>query len=365
MKVLHIIGNLNMGGAEKILTDMLPNMSQNEIDVDLTLLKGGDTVLIKKMMEFTKIDIRILSCKSVYNPWLIFKIIPLLKHYEIVHVHLFPALYWVALAKLISFSRVRLIFTEHSTGNRRLHSKFFNLFDRIVYRVYNKIICITPEVKNVLISKLKISSEKLKVILNGVNIEEIDISIPKSRYDLGYTSESILLIMVGAFRHEKDQDTIIKAMVDLPYHYKLILVGDGARRSLLESLIKINNLEDRVSLLGVRDDVYSLMKMCDVAILSSHWEGFGLSAVESMACGVPTIASNVPGLAEVVSGGGLLFEKGNSESLIENLLLLEESKFYSSVKEKGKIRAQSFDINYMVEQTIELYNEEIQDVYNN
>lgn len=54
--------------------------------------------------------------------------------------------------------------------------------------------------------------------------------------------------------------------------------------------------------------------MADIAILSSHWEGFGLAAVEAMACGTPLIASNVDGLAQVVDSGGLLFEKEMSKT---------------------------------------------------
>ncbi|MCH5719945.1 glycosyltransferase [Niabella hibiscisoli] len=78
--------------------------------------------------------------------------------------------------------------------------------------------------------------------------------------------------------------------------------------------------------MGQRGDVYQLIKMCDLAILSSHWEGFGLSAVEAMACGVPLIASNVSGLSQVVADGGLTFEKGNEKDLVKKSNIFLKTK---------------------------------------
>ncbi|MGL6128692.1 glycosyltransferase, partial [Chryseobacterium artocarpi] len=156
---------------------------------------------------------------------------------------------------------------------------------------------------------------------------------------------------------QKDQDTLIKTLKELPEEYKLLLVGDGERRSILENLIKELNIKDRVTLLGVRSDVYSLLKMSDIAVLSSHWEGFGLAAAEAMACGIPVLASNVEGLAQVVENGGILFEKGNVEDLKTNILKLNDTLYYKEIVKSGIEKSQQYEIQTMVEKLLCLYTE--------
>ena len=98
-------------------------------------------------------------------------------------------------------------------------------------------------------------------------------------------------------------------MIHLPVNFKLILVGEGPLKNSSQMLVQELCLKDRVFFLGNRDDVERIFKTADLSVLSSHWEGFGLVAVEGMAAGKPVIASNVSGLSEIVSGAGVLFEK--------------------------------------------------------
>ena len=175
LKVLHIINSLATGGAEKLIIETLPLLNKTEdVEVELALLNAFD---YQFYIEFKQVhpDIKVIEISkgSVYNPFLIFKIIPLLKNYKILHVHLFPALYWVAFAKLFSFSSIPLFFTEHSTNNRRLRNPIARLVDRFIYLFYNKVICISTEVKNQIKNLLKIPEKKLKVITNGINLNAI------------------------------------------------------------------------------------------------------------------------------------------------------------------------------------------------
>ena len=97
--------------------------------------------------------------------------------------------------------------------------------------------------------------------------------------------------------------------------------------------------------------------MSDIAIMSSHWEGFGLAAAEAMACGIPTIASNVDGLSQVIENGGLLFEKGNVSELLDKVTLLENEEEYNNIKNKGLKKSDQYDINNMVRNIIKLYSD--------
>ncbi|WP_294348894.1 glycosyltransferase [uncultured Sphingobacterium sp.] len=354
MKVLHIINSLHTGGAEKLMLSTLPLLKQMGVDVDLLLLNGEETPFLLKLRQEKDINIMALG-KSLYNPFNIFKLIPYLKTYEIIHVHLFPAMYYVAFAKLITRSKTTLIFTEHNTSNRRLEKAFYIPLERIVYAMYKRVVCITESVKKVLKLKIDSRDDKYKVILNGVEVSSINEVIPHSRASFGFNENEKLICMVAGFRIQKDQDTVVRSLKLLPPHYKLIFIGDGERLPQVKQLAESLNLEDRVKFLGIRTDAYSLIKMCDISVLSSHWEGFGLAAAESMACGIPTIASNVDGLAQVVSDGGLLFEKGNEIDLMNKILALEEYSYYVSIQKRCLESSKKFDVSNTVQQLQTLY----------
>lgn len=116
-------------------------------------------------------------------------------------------------------------------------------------------------------------------------------------------------------------------------------------------------LEDRVHFLGIRDDVERILKTSDIIVLSSNWEGFGLAAVEGMAAGKPVIASNVPGLANVVSDAGLLFTKGKDSDLANKInILIENNDLYHKLSLAAEKRAELFSLDKMVDKYIELYN---------
>lgn len=356
MRVLQIIGSLGIGGAEKLVVETVPLLVDNGVEVDVLLLNGKKTAFYDELKSLNVTNIFSLG-NTFYSINYIFKIIPYLKKYDIVHVHLFPAQYFVVLAKILSFSNVKLIFTEHSTGNKRLNNSFFKYFENFIAKYYTKIICITDEVKNVLIKKLGLDPVKLVTLENGVNLNKINNSVKYDKSNFGYKEEDVVLIMVAAFRAEKDHQTVVNTIAELPRNYKLIFVGDGVLRTTIEESVKSLNLEDRINFLGNRNDVYSLYKMTDIAILSSFWEGFGLSAVEAMACKVPLIASNVDGLAQVVEGGGILFEKQNTKDLKIKILELKDKSYYNITVNNGSLKAQQYDIGEMVKKLQKLYIE--------
>lgn len=364
MRVLQIINSLATGGAEKLILETIPLLRTKGILIDLLVLNGTDYPYMKKLKELNCCTIYSLGNGSLFNPYYVFKIIPYLKKYDLVHVHLFPAQYYAAIAKILSFSKTKLIFTEHSTSNRRILNKRFKYIERFVYSYYIKIVCITKEVKEVVELYTKLPEDRFQVITNGVDLKSISKALPLNRNEIhsSIKEDDILIIQIAGFRIEKDQKTVIRAMTYLENNVKLVLVGDGALRNECEKLVKELFLQDRVLFLGVRTDIAGLLKTATVSVVSSHWEGFGLAAVEGMAVGKPVVVSNVEGLSNVVNGSGLLFEKGNERELakiISELLLNED--YYNSVGKACFERAKQYDITYMVDKQINLYSKLLSD----
>jgi glycosyltransferase involved in cell wall biosynthesis len=359
MKILHIINSLHSGGAEKLLLDTIPLYNKTDLEVDILLLNGEACPFLKLLKKKKCCRIYSLGVGSVYNPALIFKIIPYLQKYDLTHVHLFPALYYVGFAKLITFSKVKLIFTEHNTSNRRLANPFFKILDRNIYKMYEKVVCISKEIQEIVHKHSKKDISFLPIIENGVNLAKINNAkeIKRSEISENLLSSDILIIQVAGFREQKDQKTAIKALFYLKKDVKLLFVGEGLLKKECESLVKSMNLEDRVFFLGERTDVPQLLKSSDIILLSTKHEGLSLSSIEGMASGRPFVASRVPGIIDVVDCAGVLFPKGNEKSLATNIdRLLNDDNYYKEIVEKCQKRAENYDISKMIVSHIGLYN---------
>lgn len=357
MKVLQVINSLGIGGAEKLIVDSILCRAGSACEVDVLLLNGKDTNF-KRILQ--KHGIRVFSLgeeNNIYNPLLIVKLIPFLKRYDVVHVHLFPAQYWVAIAACFLRKKVKLITTEHNTTNRRRNIAGFKWIDRFIYKRYDRIVAISPSTQHALANY--INDSRVLTIANGVDIRQFQIAKPYLKNELlTLDDKSVSVIQVAGFRTQKDQDTVIKALARLPGNYHLFLVGDGPRRNICEEMVHDLNLAERVHFLGLREDIPRLLKSANIVIMSSHWEGFGLAAVEGMAAGKPVIASEVAGLAEVVANYGLLFKTGDAHALA---LLIErlsnDGGFYEEVAARCAVRACDFDIKRMVREYGKLYKE--------
>jgi len=359
MKVLQVINSLATGGAEKLLVETLPRYHDEGMHVDLLVLNGSDYPLMSELKSRNTNKVYSLGDGSLYNPAHILKIIPYLRKYDIVHVHLFPAQYLTVVAKLLSpFSKASLIFTEHNTTNRRMENFLLRKIDRYFYRSYTKVVCITQQVKDVLATYLPQFADRLVVINNGVDLQKIQDAKPyeRDKIQVEITPEDKLIMQVAGFRKQKDQATLIRAARHLPENVKVLLIGEGNNREKCEDLVRDLKLSNRVFFLGVRNDVPQLLKSIDISVISSHWEGFGLVAVESMAAGKPLIASDNPGLSDVVGEPALLFQIGNDEELASKLLkLLEDDNYYNEASIRCLERSGRYDLSLMVNLHIKLY----------
>lgn len=360
MKILHIINSLATGGAEKLILETLPLYAAQGIVVDLLLLNGTKYPFLKELEDKKCCRIFSLGNSSVYHPKHIMKIMPYLKNYDLVHVHLFPAQYYVAIAKMLSFTNTKLIFTEHSTSNRRFENKIFKPIDKIIYNQYHKIIAITHKVARQVINHAALRKDKITVIENGISLDKINTtsSAKKSELRSDLHESDYIILQVSSFQEPKDQSTVIKSLVHLPDHFKVLLVGEGVQKEKCVNLATELRIQDRVFFLGVRMDVPQLLKTADIVVLSSKYEGLSLSSIEGMASGKPFIASNVPGLSEIVKGAGVLFPLGDAKKLAEEILLLAtDQKHYDFITKQCLSRAEHYDISIMVQKHLDLYRE--------
>lgn len=361
MKVLHIINSLDVGGAETLLKESLLLYKKQGIECDVLLLRKSRNGNYEDVLKRSGIRIFHSKIKQIYNPFqIIYITLFLLKNkYDVIHSHLFPSLYWASFVKvLLRNKRVKLITTEHNTSNGRRGKRVFYYIDKIVYNNYNKIICISEGTKNELNNWVPSTLAKSIIIENGINLEKFSSAKPLKRNEIINTirEDDFLIVMVARLNEQKDHNTVINAALELPDRFQFLFVGDGEKRKTYEDRISKAGLSKKIHFLGVRSDVERVIKTCDLFILSSHYEGFGLVAVEAMASGVPVVASNVVGLSEVVDNAGLLFEKGNHKQLADTIINLQKNKdMYNTIRLNGIKKAKYYSIDNYVKKHIDLY----------
>ncbi len=352
MNILHITNSLKIGGAERLLSDLIPYLNRRH-HVEMLVLQKLSTEFEEKI-EKSGVRIHYLNVKSLYSLQTVFKIRRFIQNnpqFEILHVHLFPSLYWVAMATF--GMKRRLLWTEHSTSNKRRTKWYLRPIEKFIYSQYDRVVCISSATLDALSKWIGVGVDdpRFSVVENGVDTERFKHVNVKRQY-------KYVLIQVSRFEASKDQDTVIRAMQYIPIDVHLMLVGDGSRKIACEQLAKELEVSDRVHFLGTRSDIPLLLSSADVAIQSSHWEGFGLAAIEAMASGLPVVASDVSGLKQVVEDSGIIFPMGDYKALADSVnKLLTDKRFYNSVAEKCTKRADLYDIKTTVGKYVEIYEE--------
>ena len=351
MKVLHFINSLEIGGAQRLVVELLPLLRQAGIETDVLLLEAKN--------EFD--DTRFLHIPyHKYSLCYYRRLLHVMNQYDIVHAHLFPPLY---IASLLSFfGKFKIIYTEHNTSNRRRKLTIVKPIEQFVYRRYARVISISHETQESLQNWLSVNKphERFVCIPNGVNLDAIRFPAGQTEIDdiANNPPAEKYILMISRFSQAKDQISLIKALpaVNDP-KIKIYFAGDGPTQEHCIQTARAIGMEKRICFLGNRTDIPQLIHNSLLGVQSSHWEGFGLTAVEFMAAGKPIIASDVPGLNNIVKGAGLLFPAGNSNELAKKINeLLDDPALYSSVANACRKRAEEYDIKLMANRYIKLYN---------
>lgn len=357
MRVLHVITMLDIGGAERLMVDLLPLLhTQGNVDVDLLLFNGVDTPFKNELkqqgiqiFELGYVD-DVDDLWSVYNPRLLFRLKRFMGGYDIIHTHNTACQLYVPIAKSIYGSSASLVTTEHNSTNRRRSKSWFKPIDRWMYKQYDGIICISDQTRQNLEDYIG-KKDVMTTIYNGVDISRF--LKPVNQID---DKHRFVITMVAAFREQKDHSTMLRAMKRLPESFCLRFVGRGETEDQVKQMCGDLGLNDRVSFMGMRSDVQDILDDSDIIVLSSHWEGLSLSSIEGMASGRPFVASDVDGLREIVSGAGVLFPHGDDEALANSIRqLCDNPSYYRQVAEACQERAKGYDISIMADKYLALY----------
>jgi glycosyltransferase involved in cell wall biosynthesis len=227
-----------------------------------------------------------------------------------------------------------------------------------MYSHYRHIACISDATAEELIRWCPSVAGKTSIIPNGIPLDTFETARPAALPSV--PTNVTRLVFVGRFEVPKDHATLLRALPAVPDAH-LLMVGDGPLRPELQQMARSLGIAQRVTFLGRRSDVAAVLKASDIYIHSTNADGFGIAACEAMAAGLPVVASDVPGLAHLVSGAGILFPVGDDKVLARHLTsLIGSPELRREMSQASVRRARQFSIENTVDGCIRMYESVLQ-----
>jgi N-acetyl-alpha-D-glucosaminyl L-malate synthase BshA len=173
-----------------------------------------------------------------------------------------------------------------------------------------------------------------------------------------------ILVHTSNFRKVKRVEDVVRvfAAVSKAMPARLLLIGDGPERSNIEKICRELDTCDRVTFLGKQEAIEEILSVCDLFLLPSESESFGLAALEAMACEVPVVSSNAGGIPEVNVHGltGFLSNVGDVESMATHAIeLLGNDERLQQFRKNALHKAKEFDLKRILERYVSYYEEVI------
>ncbi len=351
IKIIHVISELNYGGAERLLLDLGRKIDKSKFDFQVvTIGRGGKLV---RDFNVAEIKVTVIS-KHFKGDW---TVVRRLKQFfkqekpDIVHLHLFGGEFWGGWAAKLAKVPV-IIGTKHDV----LPDPFIKkILLGQVRKFYSRIVAISNASRDFLVKFNKYPGEKITVIYNGIDMSKFSKEAPPIlRHD------KVTFCSVGRLVPLKNHRTLVRACKYLKRDdWQLYLVGDGSERSKLQEMVTQQKMEEKILFTGFIPDIREYLEKSDVFVLASRSEGMGLSVIEAAALGKFVVASRVGGVPEIITDGvnGRMFEPNDLESLVNimNWIFTHRDEAQKmAVKLQSRVH-EKFDINLLIKEYENLY----------
>ncbi|PNX52070.1 MAG: hypothetical protein BV458_10690 [Thermoplasmata archaeon M9B2D] len=323
--LLFVMHELSVGGAERVVSNLVNNLDREKFDIHLCLFKRKGALVETLADDITLHDLKASRVITAGHKlfWLILRLKPDVVFSGITHVNLL-------IGSFIPFLRPFCIHTRFVTREVNIpsaraehlsRSKRLDRFYRHFIHNFDFIIAQSDFMKRDIIRSYGVDENSITVVNNPIDFKVIEHSLhdEKSGRALLETDKTTILA-VGNLRRQKGFDILLRTMTLLNDGFHLYILGEGKERTLLEKMIDELNLSEKVTLLGFHKNPYIHMKNADMVVLSSRYEGFPNVILEANACGRFVIAFECPGVShEIIENNvnGLLVECGNDKELAE------------------------------------------------
>jgi glycosyltransferase involved in cell wall biosynthesis len=362
VKILYLTTHLNRGGISKYILTAGSALRARGHEVEVAS-SGGETE-----PEFKENGIRVkhfpIRTKSELNPKLyaaLPQLIAWVKEQKIELIHAHTRVTQVLAFWVRRFAGIPYVTTAHGFYEPRIGRRLFPAWG-------DRVIAISPEVGKQLEKDHRVSSEKVSVVSNGVDLEGVRRQVLRHdplavKKEYGIPEKGVVLGIVARLIREKGHEYLIRAFKELTGNFvdlRLLVVGDGRERKALETLVHELNLNQHVVFTGNLSDVSKALRVIDLFVLPATWrEGFGLAIVEAMACEKPVVVTKTWALGSVIEQGvnGFLVEPTDVPGLARLIgKLLDNRAVWEKIGRAGRETAEEhFSLDRMVRELEDVY----------
>jgi glycosyltransferase involved in cell wall biosynthesis len=358
MRILLVTTGLKLGGAEHQVVALARAFLARGHAVAILSLSPGRELDVPAGAHVVELNMRktptgmaraLWQARDLVRSWQ-----PDVMHAHMVHANVFARL----LTRIVRCPP--LVCTAHSYregGRLRM----------LAYRVTDRWSALTTHVsedgRTGMVAAGAVQAERISVMPNGIDIDRFHPNAAlrgATRARLGISAGTRLALNVGRLVPEKAHDLLLRAFAQidpatLPVH--LLIAGGGPLREALIEQITTLGLASHVTLLGPRDDVPALLNAADAFVLSSNIEGLPMVLVEALACGCPVVATDAPGVSEVLHDQGVIVPRGDATALATALdAALRHGRGSPSEEAARRARVVStFSIDAVAQRWLEIY----------
>lgn len=357
LRILHVVLSMVVGGAEKLVYDMVRHPAFAEHRPVIACLDNlGE--LGEKLRE---------EGYSVYvkgrKPGLDWSVVSWLRgiirkeRITVVHAHQYtPLFYTVPAAKLLG-KRVKVVYTEHGRfyPDRKRWKR--SLVNPILAKGVDHLVSISHATADAMADYDNFPRKRIKVIHNGIDVSRMNppIDLAVKRKELGLRENCRVVGTAARLNQIKNIPMMLRSikliLEQVPDCY-LVIAGQGEDEANLRSMAKKLGISDQVKFIGLRFDLAEIYQLFDVFLLTSFSEGISVTLLEAMASGVPSVVTDVGGNVEVVvpgKTGFLVPVDGDMELSQKVVFFLKQSeqarKFGMNAKRRVDVK---FEFNELI-----------------
>lgn len=361
IRVLHMIADLTLGGAEQIIADLAVGADPAQFKTEAVSMFPASGSAVERALEKGGIRVHYLDKRVGLDPRMLPRMDTVIRMFRphVVHTHCYALLY---LLPLILLKRVpAVVHTVHTVAEKDAYGH--PRLVRLAFRRGVVPVAVGGEVAQSL-ERLHGLAE-VRVIPNGIQVRQYKPAPgvrERARKELGLDAGHVVFVSVGRLTRQKNHvmlvDCFREVCAQVP-EARLLIAGAGEMAAVLQQRLGSAEPAGKARFLGVRDDVPALLAASDVFVLPSTWEGTPLSLMEAMAAECAVICTAVGSVPELVEDGvtGKLVPPGDKESLTRAMLELarDPGTRRDMAAHAGEEAERRFDVSAMIRSYAELY----------
>lgn len=360
-RILFVIDHAaSTGGAERLVVGLATHLPQDRFEPWICATRSADPDAVRTLVE-SGVRLVTLGRRAKWDVHRLGGLVRILRQhrFDVLHAHKFGSNLWGTL--IGSACRVPAVVAHEHSWSYEGEALRAWLDGQVIGRLATRFVAVSTADAARMVSREGVRAEKIVVIPNAY-VPSRSGAHTDVRGELGLGADVPLIGIAAVLRPEKRIDVLLEAhakvRATIPRAH-LVIAGDGDCRPELERRARELGIADAVHFLGARTDIDSVLRALDVAALSSDREGSPLLMFECMANGIPLVATDVGGVADVVEHGrtGVLVPRRDPDALSRGLSsLLSDPERRAAMAAAGSEALRQYTIGAIAGRFAELYD---------